>query len=35
MVHNILGVSVKNDPRGALPESGIGRFIMPVSECEF
>jgi len=35
MIHNILGVSVKLDPRGDLPEAGIGRFLMPVSECEF
>ena len=34
-IHNILGVSVKHDPRGELPKNGIGRFLLPVSVCEF
>ena len=35
MIHSILGINIKQDPRSALPETGIGRFLMSVSECEF
>jgi protein transport protein SEC23 len=34
MVHQILGVGINKEIRGDLPENGIGRFLMPVSECD-
>lgn len=30
-----LGFSVRHDPRGAAGQAGAGRFLMPVSDCEF
>jgi protein transport protein SEC23 len=30
-----LGFGAKNDPRGNLGQANAGRFLMPVSECEF
>jgi len=30
-----LGFAVRNDPRGAMGATAAGRFLMPVSDCEF
>jgi protein transport protein SEC23 len=31
----MLGLSVKNDPRGTVSSETIKRFLLPVSDCEF
>lgn len=31
----MLGLSVKNDPRGTVSSETIKRFLLPVGECEF
>lgn len=31
----MIGIIVKNDPRGAVSNEVVKRFLLPLSECEF
>jgi len=31
----MLGLMLKNDPRGVASEEAIKRFLLPIADCEF